>query len=44
MPISLAGAGVAIRASLEGMFVVAGGTVLVVTLLAAAHRTVREID
>jgi MFS family permease len=44
MPISLAVAGVAIRASLEGMFVVAGGTVLVVTLLAAAHRTVREID
>ncbi len=44
MPISLAIAGVAIRVSLEGMFVVAGATVLLVTLLAAGHRTVREID
>lgn len=44
MPISLAIAGMAIRVSLEGMFVVAGGTVLLVTMLAAMHRTVREID
>ncbi|MGC1159486.1 MAG: MFS transporter [Acidobacteriaceae bacterium] len=44
MPISLAIAGVAIRVSLEGMFLVAGATVLVVTLLAAMHRVVREID
>ncbi len=44
MPISLAIAGVAIEASLAGMFVVAGGMVLLVTLLAATHRPVREID
>jgi MFS family permease len=44
MPISLAIAGVAIRASLEWMFVVAGGAVLLVTLLAAMHKPVREID
>jgi MFS family permease len=44
MPISLAVAGVAIQVSLKGMFVVAGATVLLVTLLAAMHRTVREID
>jgi hypothetical protein len=37
-------AGVAIQVSLKGMFVVAGATVLLVTLLAAMHRTVREID
>ncbi|MGB9029610.1 MAG: MFS transporter [Acidobacteriaceae bacterium] len=43
-PISLAVAGVAITVSLEGMFAVAGATVLLVTLLAAMHRTVREID
>jgi MFS family permease len=44
MPISLAIAGFAIKASLAGMFIVAGSMVLVVTLLAAAHRPVREID
>jgi MFS family permease len=44
MPISLAVAGVAIRASLKWMFVVAGGAVLLVTLLAAMHEPVREID
>lgn len=44
MPISLAVAGVAIQASLAGMFLVAGAMVLVVTGLAAMHRPVREID
>jgi hypothetical protein len=44
MPFSLAIAGFAIKASLAGMFVVAGSMVLLVTLLAAAHRPVREID
>lgn len=44
MPISLAVAGVAIRASLEWMFMVAGGAVLLVTVLAAMHKPVREID
>lgn len=43
MPISLAVAGLAIKASLAGMFVVAGGMVLVVTLAAAGRRVVREI-
>jgi len=44
LPISLALAGLAIKASLRGMFVFAGALVLVVTLFAAAHRPVREID
>jgi hypothetical protein len=44
MPISLAIAGFAIRVSLAGMFLVAGAMVLVVTVLAAGHRPVREID
>ncbi len=44
MPFSLAIAGVAIKASLAGMFLVSGLMVLVVTLLAAAHRPVRQID
>ena len=44
MPFSLAAAGVAVKWSVPGTFIVAGGMVLVVTLLAAAHRPVREID
>jgi MFS family permease len=44
MPFSLAIAGVAIKASLAGMFMVSGAIVLLVTLLAAAHRPVRQID
>jgi MFS family permease len=44
MPFSLAIAGFAIKASLAGMFIVSGSMVLLVTLLAAAHRPVREID
>jgi MFS family permease len=44
MPFSLAGAGVAVKWSLPGTFLIAGMMVLLVTLLAAAHRPVREID
>ncbi len=44
LPISLAVAGIAIKASLAGMFLVAGAMVLMVTGLAALHRPVREID
>ena len=44
MPVSLAVAGLAIKISLAGMFLVAGAMVLVVTGLAALHRPVREID
>jgi hypothetical protein len=44
MPFSLAAAGVAVKWSVPGTFIVAGVMVLVVTLLAAAHRPVREID
>jgi MFS family permease len=44
MPFSLAVAGVAVKWSLPGTFFAAGVMVLLVTLLAAAHRTVREID
>jgi MFS family permease len=44
MPVSLAIAGIAIRLSLPRMFLVAGCMVLLVTLLAAARRAVREID
>ncbi len=44
MPVSLALAGVAIRWSLPGTFLVSGCMVLLVTLMAASRRTVREID
>jgi len=44
MPFSLAAAGVAVKWSVPGTFIVAGGMVLLVTLLAAAHGPVREID
>jgi MFS family permease len=44
IPFSLAAAGVAVKWSLPGTFIIAGGMVLLVTLLAAAHRPVREID
>jgi MFS family permease len=44
MPFSLAAAGVAVKWSLPGTFIIAGAMVLLVTLLAAAHRPVREID
>jgi MFS family permease len=44
MPFSLAAAGVAVKWSLPGTFFIAGVMVLLVTLLAAAHRPVREID
>jgi Transmembrane secretion effector len=44
MPFSLAAAGVALKWNLTGTFIIAGGMVLVVTLIAAAHRPVREID
>lgn len=44
MPFSLAAAGVAVKWSLPGTFIIAGVMVLLVTLLAAAHRPVREID
>ena len=44
LPFSLAAAGVAVKWSLPGTFVIAGAMVLVVTLFAVAHRPVREID
>jgi Transmembrane secretion effector len=44
MPFSLAAAGVAVKWSLPGTFIIAGIMVLVVTLGAAAQRPVREID
>jgi MFS family permease len=44
MPFSLAIAGVAIKVSLMGRFLVAGGMVLLVTSVAAGQRVVREID
>jgi hypothetical protein len=43
-PLSLALAGVAMKASIAGTFVCAGAIVLLVTLLAASHRAVRAID
>lgn len=43
-PISVAIAGVAVKWSLAGMFAGTGCLMLLVTLLAAAHRPVREID
>lgn len=44
MPVSLALAGFAIRINLEGMFVTAGSMVLLVTLVTAWQRPIREID
>jgi MFS family permease len=44
MPLSLAAAGVAVQWSLRGMFAGAGTLILVVTLIAALQRPVREID
>jgi len=44
MPFSLAAAGAAIQWSVRGMFAVAGAAVLVVTVAAAMHRPVREIE
>jgi hypothetical protein len=44
MPFSLAAAGVAVKWSLPGTFLIAGIMVLLVTLLAATHRPVREIN
>jgi Transmembrane secretion effector len=44
MPFSLAATGVAVKWSLPGTFIIAGVIVLVVTLTAATHRPVREID
>jgi MFS family permease len=43
-PFSLAAAGVAIQSSLPGMFAVAGAAVVVVTLVAATQRPVRQIE
>jgi hypothetical protein len=44
MPLSLAAAGAAVQGSLPGMFAGAGALDLVVTLIAALQRPVREID
>lgn len=44
LPFSLAAAGVAVKWSLPGTFLIAGVMVLFVTLPAAVHRPVREID
>jgi MFS family permease len=44
MPLSLAAAGVAVQWSLRGMFAGAGALVLVVAIVAALQRPVREID
>ncbi len=41
---SLAAAGIALKWSLSGTFIIAGAMVLLVTLSAAAHRPVLEID
>jgi MFS family permease len=43
-PLSLAVTGGALKASIPGTFFIAGAMVLIVTLLAASHRVVREID
>jgi MFS family permease len=43
-PVSMALAGIVIKWSLPGMFLIGGSMVLLVTLLAAMHRPVREID
>jgi MFS family permease len=44
MPLSLAIAGITLKASVPATFFGAGAIVLLVTLLAASHRTVRTID
>jgi MFS family permease len=44
IPLSLAAAGAAVQWSLTGMFAGAGTLVLIVTLIAALQRPVREID
>jgi hypothetical protein len=44
MPISMAIAGIAIKWSLPGMFLIGGSMVILVTLVAAMYRPVREID
>lgn len=44
MPFSLAATGVAVQWNLPRTFIIAGVMVLLVTLLAAASRSVREID
>lgn len=44
IPLSLAAAGVAVQWSLSGMFAGAGVLVLMVTLIAALQRQVRQID
>lgn len=44
MRVSLAVAGIAIKLSLAGMFMVAGAMVLLVTAVAAGQKAVREID
>ena len=43
MPMSLAGAGLLAAWSLTGMFLLAGGAMLVVTAAGAMRSTVREI-
>jgi MFS family permease len=43
-PVSMALAGFVIKWSLPGMFIIGASIVLLVTLLAAMHRPVREID
>jgi hypothetical protein len=44
LPFSLVVAGVGLKASVTGTFLCAAGMVLLVILLAASHRAVREID
>ena len=44
VPLSLAAAGVAVQWNLRGMFAASGALVLVVALIAALQRPVREID
>ena len=43
-PVSMALAGIVIKWSLPGMFLIGGSMVLLVTLFAAMHRPVRDID
>jgi hypothetical protein len=43
-PLSLAFTGLALKANILATFLAAGAMVLIVTLLAASHRVVREID
>ena len=44
MPFSLAATGVAVKWSLPGTLLIGGVMVLLVNLLAATYRPVREID